>query len=136
VGALSRGARQRTVYRVGRACSLHGGLCRLVSCGHNPAKSGLLILMLLTSKLFVCNDPGRHRLGHTCTSLNKPRDARVREIRDRARVNYALVWIRIVEVERRVEDVRVVMRMSVFGYVYQTSRRLPDRRFVPRADLT
>jgi hypothetical protein len=51
-------------------------------------------------------------------------------------MNYALVWIRIVEVERRVEDVRVVMRMSVFGYVYQTSRRLPDRRFVPRADLT
>lgn len=51
-------------------------LCRLVSRVHNPVGSSLLILMLLTSKLFVCNDPGRHRQGHACRRLNKSRGMR------------------------------------------------------------
>ena len=65
--------------------------------------------MLLISELFVCNDPGRLRQGRTRRRrLNKPRVTRLSKRQDWARIEYTLVWSRIVEDKRRVEDARVV----------------------------
>lgn len=46
--------------------------------------------------------------------------------REAARPGYALVWIRVVEDQRRVEDVRVAMRIVNVWHVFTNSNRAPN----------